>query len=320
MLKIKNTTMLLLSLVLIPAVFLIPSFVFSANSDKKSVRIQVNVSQSDWGGIFKLNEDIHVPAHEKRDSVVAILGSAYIEGEVSEDVVVVGKKAVITGKVGGDTVVLARELELGPKSEIQGDLVILGTHVRKDPGAKIHGDMVSVQGFGLGPLLLGLTSFAGSLLVVLFWVKLIATVSWLVLAVILALLFPRVLTQTSSVLEQKFLKGLGIGILFWPAILLSSVGLAISILGLPLFPLLVAATIVLMLWGYLTAGHTVGRKLLKGLGTSSSVWCACLLGNFILQMFSWIPVLGKLVCLLATAAGSGATLLYLLSSKTTRVK
>ncbi|MBI4051116.1 MAG: hypothetical protein HY400_01280 [Elusimicrobia bacterium] len=301
---------------------LAPSFAFCVPPHgKTSVRVRVDISES--GGIFKLNEDIQIPPETKVEgSVAVLLGSLRMEGEVTDDILAFGKSAYLNGPVGGDVLILAPSLKLGPLAKIKGDLVILGSEVEKDPEAQILGDTVSIKGFALGSLLSGLLAclagLGGLAAALFFWLKFLSSIGWLVLAMILALLLPQPLTKSSNFLQAQPLKSFVAGILVWPILLMASLGLVFSLVGILLIPFVILAKALLLLWGTLTAGHWLGQKILKAIRQKASIWGTCLLGNASLLFLSWIPVLGKIFCLAALIVGVGAALLAMLSSDSKR--
>ena len=80
-------------------------------------------------GRVRIGGDLRVEEDEQVDGpVVAVLGSVYVNGRVTDAVVAVG---------GG--------VSLGPKAEVSGDVTAVGGGVSRDPNAAVGGQINSVQ-------------------------------------------------------------------------------------------------------------------------------------------------------------------------------
>lgn len=215
--------------------------------------------------------------------VVVIGGSANIDGEAREGVVVVG---------GG-------ELRIGPNARISGDVVAVAAGLSIDPAAEVHGEVSHVTvrwpgvTFGWAPLgwwaaaLLGLTLFRLALVFVGGGFLSVVAPNWI----------ERVSSQTAAAPVLSLAIGLTAQILFVPALVMLVVALSISIIGIPLLaavPLLIAAFVVIWLGGFTgttiqigarlrgTVPHTggLGRDMVAGLAVLTALIVAGLLGAF----------------------------------------
>jgi hypothetical protein len=209
-------------------------------------------------GRVRIGGDIRIEEDEQVDGpVVAVLGSVYINGRVSDAVVAVG---------GGVT--------LGPRAEIRGDVTSVGGGVSRDPNAAVSGQINSVQfqvphisvrpidwwpfsvpavwdrqpwhGFRLMGTLLRIALFA-------------------LLAVLVTLLLPGSVGRIRDTVRYEpwkcALAGLFAQLLFVPLLIIGIVVLVISIVGIPLLvlvPFAVLAFFLALLLGFAGAASAFG--------------------------------------------------------------
>ncbi len=189
------------------------------------------------------------------------------EGEVVEgDAVTVGANLTINGTVKGDAVATGGDVVLGPKAVVGGDVVTAGGKLTVSPGAKIGGEKVIVSGrfAGLKHLKwLGLAKEEpGAVKGVIKLVKEVVFFGLLMfVALLLTVFLPRHLGRVSEHLTGDFPRAalLGVGIM-----ILLPIGLvlmAITIVGIPIIPLVLLATFIAGLAGYVAFAQIIGRRL-----------------------------------------------------------
>ncbi len=190
------------------------------------------------------------------------------EGEVVRgDVVAVGGSVDVYGTVRGDVVAVGGSVDLGPNAIVDGEVTSVGGTIDRDPGAVVRGSVNEVafapdfrfHGPGFvgagGPFFAGVAGLVGTIV----WIAV------LLLLVCLAFLFARrpiermdyrVMTSPG----KAALVGLVFQILFIPALVLTSLVLAISIIGIPLL-LLVPFAILALAIGALLGFTAVAKRL-----------------------------------------------------------
>ncbi|MFC1522397.1 hypothetical protein ACFL6Y_08295 [Elusimicrobiota bacterium] len=271
------------------------------------------------GGIVHFGKHIKISADQNiKGDVVVFGGSIRALGNIDGDVVVLGGNAEINGHVEGDTVVLGGELKLGPQAIIEGALTVLGGHLDKSEAASVHGETVEMPGFNLnlGSLSAAAVPMAGFLAGMALWMKLLSSLGWLALALLAGLLFPKQLAQTASCVEAKPGLCILLGILFWPALIVLSVMLLISIIGIPILPLVALGMVTLWFWSYVSIGYWMGSRMLKNqTGFVRNDWFLCVLGLFVIVLISWIPIIGWLASMAVLFFGIGATILSRFGTK-----
>jgi hypothetical protein len=218
-----------------------------------------------------------IPRPRRREDIVRIGGSVTVDADesVHGDVVAVGGSAEVNGEVDGDVVVVGGRAVFGPQAYVRGDVTAVGGGVQRHPDATIRGGINEV-GFGEFPWAGG-WSRRGD------WdwdwtdgfypvARLTGT---LVRVALLALLTALVLFVARQPVEQiadrvadepvkSWFVGFLAEMLFFPALILSVVVLAISIIGIPLLllvPVAIVAALVVMLVGFTAVAYQTGRLL-----------------------------------------------------------
>ena len=276
----------------------------------------------------RIGNRIHVARDESVDgAVVVVLGSADIDGQVRDAVVVVGGNA-----------------RLGPDADVRGDVTVVGGTIDRDPRAKVRGEVNEVA-FGFPPIHVRplRPPFWRIRPLWLDWatppINLFGTLLRLILFGLLAGIVMLVASDPVERIERTAasepwkagLIGLLAELLFVPLLVLTVIILAISIIGIPLLllvPFALLALLAALLLGFTGVAYRMGRwaqerfgwgkqsrylLLVAGLGM---VWGLTVLGR-IVALAGW-PVwilsagligVGFLVEYVAWTIGLGATLL-----------
>ncbi len=215
-----------------------------------------------------------IPRPRRREEVVRIGGSVTVDSDesVRGDVVAIGGSANINGEVDGNVVAVGGSVRLGPQAVVRGDVTSVGGEVHRDSTAVIRGGVheVAVGGpwgnWGRGnwewDWMDGIYPVA----------RLTGT---LVRIALLALLTALVLFVARQPVEQiadrvaadplkSWFVGFLAEMLFLPVLILTAVVLAISIVGIPLLvliPVAIVAALVAMLVGFTAVAYHIGRLL-----------------------------------------------------------
>jgi hypothetical protein len=237
--------------------------------------------------------------------------------EVADAVVAIGGRIRIAGRVRDDVVAIGGSVELLPTADVRGDITALGGTVTVAPGARHSGAVHHAvgdwpRGWG-GPL------FAGS------WLDLGGAARWLtlagtltrvgLLAVAVALVMivasgriSRIGAAAAASPLRAGAIGFGLQVLFVPALIVLSLVLAITIVGLPfvavVIPVALVTMFLAMLLGFASLAHVVGGWAARRLGwdAPAAVWLA-VLG---LALIVLPTVLSRLVGVAPDALRAGA--------------
>ncbi|MEW5980852.1 MAG: hypothetical protein AB1806_00620 [Acidobacteriota bacterium] len=217
------------------------------------------------GARVRIGGDIWVKEDEWiGDAVVAVLGSARVDGRVDGDVVAVG---------GG--------VQLGPKAVVRGEVVSVGGGVERAPGARVGGQTSEVRiGFPTFSPRIRLrpwqdwswfgTSLGGA-------TDLIATLSRMgilaLLVIGLATIVPlqvrRIGDQVAAEPWRAGFVGLAAQLLFVPVLVITVLVLAVSIIGIPLLllvPFAALAFLFAFLLGFAGTASAVGQAVSRRFG------------------------------------------------------
>ena len=261
--------------------------------------------------------DQTVPAGTRVDDVVAIAGSATVEGEVDSDAVAVMGDITLasTARVEGDLVVVLGSAAIEPGAEVDGDLVVVLGGLDAPPGFRPGGEQV-VIGAGRGPgSAFGAVTpwfreglFWGRPLVPgLAWTWVVAAL-FLVIYLVVNLVFVRPVRACTEVLNEKPLTtGLG-GLLVLLLIGPVSVVLAISVVGLIVIPFLICAVLLAGLVGRVAVARWMGSRVLAEDDPES--WQqgsrSVLIGAVLIGVAYLVPLLGFVTWTVLGVFGLGA--------------
>jgi hypothetical protein len=215
---------------------------------------------------------------------VRIGGSVTVDADESvNDVVVIGGSAYVKGEVTGDVVVIGGLVELGPHADVGNDITVVGGRFRRDPDARVRGRVnqigpgISLNGLRFGRWPFGpATFFWGSM-----WGGLFAFLSTLMRLVILCVLASLIVLVGRDYVETisaraaaEPLKAGAVGflaqLLFLPLLVVTIVVLVVTIIGIPflvLIPFAVLGLVALFVVGFTAVAYHVGRLAAGRLGS-----------------------------------------------------
>ena len=218
---------------------------------------------------------IEVAADEiVQGDVVCIGGTASVAGRVRGNVVVVGGTLTLTGEVDGELVAVGSSVSFGPDAAVGDDVVTVGSVV-DDGGLEYGGERVNViPVFGI-PTARGAFGVFAS---ILGWMALLRV--FLVFVVVLAYLAlaPRQVLELSERVRSGYIRALFVGLVAHAAMFVLSLLLAITVIGLPVLLVLLAAFWLLRILGRAGLFHAVGYGLGRGISREMSLVGATLLG------------------------------------------
>lgn len=210
--------------------------------------------------------------------------------EVTDAAVVVGGSLVVDGRVRDGIVVVGGDLRLTATADVRGDIVLVGGQLLRDQGARHVGGVNYIsfgdwsrRAFGWFPTLqFGDFGRWLSLAGIFARVSLLA----ILMAVVLVVARPAVARSGRAAVAAPIragLVGLAAEVFFVPFLIAASIGLAITIVGIPFVAVLVPMAVVIAMFALV-------------LGFTS---LACRLGEWVEDRLGWQP--GN--AFLATAIG-----------------
>jgi len=225
-------------------------------------------------------------------------------------------KVVDTAIAFGGDVILKKGARVG------GDVYSFGGKILQEPGATIGGEKAT---FRDGDMMHGSNQARSLFFVEYFWdvvFRIGSTVVATILGVIILRTCPQFLPQLATKLRQQ--PGLTAlwGLVAHVALVFAIVFLAITLIGIPLIPVLILIANVTSLVGSLGVALFVGQRLLSKsvpFGDSRSelrpLQQQFLIGMVILTVLTLIPFLGGLFVVLINLLGLGVVLLWKFGTK-----
>lgn len=244
------------------------------------------------GGIIKFGEDVRVAAGERiAGPVIAIGGSIEVEGLIA-----------------GPAISIGGAVTLGPKARVQGPVMSLGGKTVRSQGARIEGPIVDLPGSKALGKTAALFAYIGAASAAIYVIaKASAGVGWIVLSVVLVALFPKSLRQTKDHLDRKFPECAIAGLIAWPALGIISITLFVSIIGIPLVPLLLTLAAAAFVWGFSAIAYLLGERL--SMGRWKNPFASMVVGMLILKLLQWVPIVQWVVFSFVAIVGVGASIL-----------
>jgi cytoskeletal protein CcmA (bactofilin family) len=241
-------------------------------------------------------------------------------GSVGDDALLAGRLVAVHGAVGGNARIAARNVEIS--APITGSVEIRAREIRFRDGARIGGtlDYWSPEAIELPPEVIaadrvtfhrvaraapppvGMFGYLAGGLAFL--------TALILLGALFAFLFRGALARSSAIMRGHPWYTLLFGAIATSTLFGSLVVFGASVIGVPLLPLVLILIPFLLLAGYLTTAHLIGRLVLSrrhgGAGTGAgSAFLAILVGVLILAVLGWIPLLGWVIGVFAIIFGLG---------------
>jgi hypothetical protein len=281
--------------------------------------------------IKKLEEElksIDIEKEEKKEEgykKIEEINKTFGEFEVPEDTVVLSdvnsvfSSGSIYGRVKGDLNLVFSSVFLGEKSEIDGDLNAVFSTVLKHPKAVIKGgknfvfssesettekkgELYKIE-WKFVPDLTGLTPILKGISILL---KIIASIGYLILAILIYLFIPKHLEIMNEAINKNIISTFLFGLLASILIVPLGILLAISIVGIPLIPLYILLVILAVIIGQVVVGYFLGERFSKAGNFNLSPLRSLILGMLFLLILGLVPFLGPLIWLTTTILGLGS--------------
>jgi hypothetical protein len=226
------------------------------------------------------------------------------QGEVAEDVLVIGNDATLSGVVYDNLVVVGGNIHLTSTARA-GVVIDLGGHLIQDPGA--HANAVFTLSFRQ-PFSNSLA--IGSALVVAVWAMRLALSAGLVaLPVIVSVVLRSHLARPVAYVERSVRRTGLMGLLVSVVFLTLGAISAITVVGLPVTAFLLCGYLVLGVVGLTGVSAWIGRMTRFG-AQERPVWLQTLLGSTFLMAFGNIPMVGPILLVIAWWVGVGAVAMW----------
>ncbi len=251
------------------------------------------------------------------DDINAGFGDVEVYGPVGGEIDAGFGDVEVYGPVKGDVKVGRGDVDLGPGGRVLGS-VYYGS-------GEFRGNREAVQGAvvagGMRPDMdhepMGHESDGFGVFDLIGWV--FATAAFVACSVLVAVLAPGPLLAAARRADESPGWSLFFGVLSVPAVVVLSVVLVVSIVGIPILLLLAPAYLAFVFFGALVAAYFVGRRVVLATGRYHvGNALAAVVGALIIAAAYLIPVLGGLLLYGFALFGAGASILALFSRRRPR--
>lgn len=248
-----------------------------------------------------LKGPVFVDRGETSGVIIVGQGDVDVRGTVKGDIIVADGDVTIRGTVDGDVVTFNGKPILGRRARVSGDVVYAEGKPQIASAATVDGkvEKINIDDY---------TGFGG---IGYFVVWLAATISVLILGLLLLLLAPKAADAVAKVAKASRLGSLLWGLLLFFLIPILAILCILTLVGIPLGGGLLLALIPIYALGYTAAAFIAGRLIMSKSGRI----LAFLVGLLILRALALIPVVSSIIWFLVTVFGLGAIFVAILRAR-----
>ena len=258
------------------------------------------------GDVHSAFGDVRVDAGGVGGSVNSGFGDITVRAPVAGEVDAGFGDVVVNSRVGGDVNVDHGDTHLGRGAMVMGDVRPGSGEYDHHPEAVVNGHLFTGTMPDIG------SSGNDDLIGYIGWF--FAAAGFAACVVLAAVVAPRSLTAAARRAEDVPGWSLLVGLVSVPAVLILSVALAISVVGVPLLLLMAPAYLALVFYGALVAAFFIGRKVVLATGRyRSGNTLAAAVGAVLVAATALIPYLGEILLFALALLGTGAAILALAS-------
>jgi cytoskeletal protein CcmA (bactofilin family) len=252
------------------------------------------------------------------------------DSHVLGDVILFGGNVTSDGEVTGGIVVLGGNVNLNAQAVVNGNVFLLGGNLNRDEGARIEGQVMTEQAFDVpydfqweGPDFTWFRFSPASTAMRALWF-LFRSFMLAALAVLVVMFWPESVKRVAKVTVEQPLLTAGVGVL--TAIVTPIVLLLISILiiTIPIVLIIALAVVVAVIFGWLSIGYEVGKRMGEVFKWDLHPAAAAGLGTFLFSVvvggIGFIPCFGWLAPIIMSFLAVGAVILTRFGSQTYTLK
>ncbi len=234
---------------------------------------------------------LDVPEGKTVDDVFVLRGPVTIDGTATGNVVSVDGRVTVSGHIQGNLVAVNGPVELQDGAEVDGDVSSRLTPSIA-PGATVKG---AVRGVNVDFQL-------GNVFVARFIFWLAASVSVLIVGLLLLAFSPRAAGAVVETMRESTGAAIGFGLVVFIGLPVVAVLALVTLVGIPLGLGILLALVPIYTVGYVTSVWLLGRWIVK---PPASPYLAFLLGWLIFRALALVPALGGLLWFLGAVFGLG---------------
>ncbi|MCD4843042.1 MAG: hypothetical protein K8R25_00990 [Methanosarcinales archaeon] len=224
-------------------------------------------------------------------------GQMELMGDVDGNIMGGSDKVTLSGNVGGDVELDLEDLNVLPGAHISGNLTYSGPNEATIPSDVVEKDVTFNEKTvdkenGMG-------AFS-----ILWWF--IKYLSLLVIGLLFITLLPNRSEAVVNAISERSLINIIAGFVLVVVMILGSILLLCTVIGIPLGFLLLFMSLALMYGARVFFGLWLGKAIFSRLGKESRPWMEMVLGLFVLLILTSLPWIGCLIYLLVSFVAIGA--------------
>jgi uncharacterized RDD family membrane protein YckC len=267
--------------------------------------------------VVRVGSDYTLKSAEQTGDLVVVAGTATVEGESHDTVVVFGNAEISSSaNITGSLVLVDTDTNVAAGAHLHGDLVVIGGQFNAPADFAADGSHVVIDNHTLGGRLAGV--FAWVTHGLLWGRPIVPNLRWVWAAVIvfffvyllLNLVFEKPVGEVADILVNRPLSAFGVGLLVLLLIGPVSVLLAISVIGIAVVPLVLCALLVAWILGKVAGARWIGMSLLPFTPQNRAQTVAAFVIGFVLITAAYmVPLLGFVTWTMMGVFGLGASAL-----------
>ena len=261
------------------------------------------------GASVQFGKQIYITADTTHNGdMVVFFNDICVDGVLNGDAVAIAGDITVNGQISGDVVAVGGKVHIGENGVIQGDVTNVGGGI-EGQRARISGSINDVNiGLALRSLPLVPQRWYWGFTFRNPFLHLFLMAGWFAIALVTLSFFPNASKGVSQVMEQQPLRSILVGLLAWLLLLPLTLMMVITIVAIPVIPLLYLGFLVAKVLGYTSLALLIGGKVSQTTSPKNSTLAQLAIGVFILGLVGYIPILNGLVSLLASLITIGAVL------------
>ncbi len=248
--------------------------------------------------LFEINENIILQENEIASNIFSLNGQIEVNGIVEGSVFSIGKPVYIKGLVEENVIVLAGDIVLLENSSVRGNAIAINGDVLQSYGSMVWGGIKEVKiipDLSKFPLFKNVNKFSWH---PFYYLELpilslvFQFITKLFLAIFFVLLMPNKIMYYARSVQERPWKNLFLGIIVLFSMPILIIFLGLTILGIPLIPILILLSLFIGYLGGLAIKYALGDILLNKINIKNkSPILIMFIGLLILELFMITPIL-----------------------------
>lgn len=223
-----------------------------------------------------------------------------------ENIIVFGHDAIVKGKVKTAVIVINGDVDIKKNAKIKELVLVIGGHVKQEAGSKVTDNIIAINLNSPSQNSL----FLGGLVLISGWLlRLISSIMLVFLTVIAGLSLHKRINSLAGLTKGQAPRLILSGAIISAALLVVSVLLAITVIGIPVSILLLLFPVLVFITGLAIYSHELASQFSSL--EDKPPWLRYLTGSFVLVSLFNFPIIGSIFFLLLFFLSLGGAFKFL---------